>query len=203
MTVPYEVVSSRRVHQGPVVSLDVDEVRMPDGQVRVRDVVRHPGAVGVVALDGQDRVLLLRQYRHPVGRYLLELPAGLLDVENEPASLAAARELAEEAGLQARDWHVLIDAWATPGGSNEAFRIFLARDVAPAADDGFERVDEEADLQPHWVPLAEAVDRCLNGEITNSLCLLGVLGAWRARERGYDSLRPAGAAWPERPDHQG
>jgi ADP-ribose pyrophosphatase len=203
VTLPYELVSSRRVYDGHVVSIDIDEVRMPDGQVRERDVVRHPGAVGVVALDAEDRVLLLRQYRHPVGQYLLELPAGLLDVAGEPASLAAARELAEEAGLQARDWQVLIDAWATPGGSNEAFRVFLARDLSPAPDDGFERVDEEADLQPHWVPLTEAVDRCLAGEITNSLCLLGVLGLWRARERGYASLRPADAPWPARPAHQG
>jgi hypothetical protein len=108
----YPVLASTRQFEGRVISLRTDEVRMSDGTVVTREIVEHPGAVGVVALDDREQVVLVNQYRHPVGRYLDELPAGLLDVAGEPAVVAAQRELKEETGLAAAEWHVLIDLFA-------------------------------------------------------------------------------------------
>ncbi|MDX6216314.1 MAG: 8-oxo-dGDP phosphatase, partial [Frankiales bacterium] len=124
----YEVVSSDTVYQGRVIDLRRDIVAMPGGTTSQRDVVLHPGAVGIVALRA-DEVLLVNQYRHPVGRRLDELPAGLLDVPGEPGLEAAKRELVEEAGLAASSWHVLVDVLTSPGMTDESIRIFLARDV--------------------------------------------------------------------------
>lgn len=199
----YEVVGSEPAYDGKVFSVRVDSVRMPDGSVKPRDVVRHPGAVGVVALDDDGRILLIRQYRHPVGSSLLELPAGILGVDTEPGRLAAARELAEEAGLRADRWDVLVDAWTSPGMSDEAVRVYLARGITDAPDSDFERVDEETDLQPRWVRLDEAVAMALAGTLTNSLCLLGVLATAAARGEEFRGLRAAGAPWPARPDRAG
>ena len=193
----YEVRDSRRVHDGHVISLRVDTVAMPGGGEREREVVEHPGAVGIVALDDEGRVLLLRQYRHPVGQHLWELPAGLLDEDGEPARAAAARELHEEAGLQARTWHTLVDTYTSPGMSDEATRVYLARDVSATADD-HERVDEEADMTVEWVPLADAVRRVLNGDIQNALCVIGLLAAAQAERDDYSALRPVDAPWPAR-----
>jgi len=198
----YDVLASQEVYAGRVISLRRDTVRMPEGGSAVREVVAHLGAVGVVAPDEQGRVLLLRQYRHPVGAYLLELPAGLLDIEDEPASTAAARELAEEAGLTAGRWDVLVDAHASPGMSDEAYRVFLARDlgvlaVRPALE------HEELDLSAVWLPLEEAVERVLAGGITNAMAVIGVLSAARAVGQGMAGLRGTGAPWPARPTHLG
>jgi len=198
----FQLASSREVHRGHAFRLAVETWRMPDGSERDRDVVHHTGAVGVVALDERERVLLIRQFRPAVRRHLLELPAGLLDEVGEPASVAAARELAEEADLVAGRWHVLLDAYTSPGMSDEAVRIYLARDVT-AAPSPYSRVDEEADLQPRWLPLADAVDLVTRGELTNSLAVLGVLATARARDTDWSGLRPVDAAWDARPGHRG
>lgn len=199
----YAVLGSRAVHAGHVFDVVVDRVRMPSGDVRERDVVRHPGAVGVIALDAAGQVLLIRQYRHAVGRHLLELPAGVLDVDGEPGSRAAARELAEEVGLVASRWDLLVEAYSSSGMSDEAVRVFLARDVAAAADTGYERVDEEAEISPRWVPLDEAVSMVQRGEVTNALCVMGLLAAARARDGGWTGLRPVTTRWEGRPTHTG
>jgi ADP-ribose pyrophosphatase len=175
---------------------------MPGGRSVSRDVVVHPGAVGVVAIDDQSRVLLLHQYRHPVRQRLWELPAGLLDVQGEPASTAAARELAEEAGIAASRWDTLVDTFTSPGMTNEAIRVFLARDLR-VLDEQHERVDEEAELEPHWVALDEAVARVMSGEITNAMAVAGLLAAALAERDGFATLRPAGAVWAARPAHAG
>ena len=122
----FDTVSSRTVYTGHVLTLRVDEVRMPGGDVKDREVVEQPGAVGIVALDEHDRVVFIRQYRHPVGEWLIEIPAGLLDVPEEKAYATAARELAEEVALTARRWDVLVDLHMSPGLSTEAVRIYLA-----------------------------------------------------------------------------
>src|SRR4051794_38651559 len=119
----FSVLRSEQVYDGKVISLRRDELAMPGDTTAWRDVVAHPGAVAVVALDDDNAVVVVRQYRHPVRRQLDELPAGLLDVEGEPAVETAKRELAEEAGLAADDWHVLVDVLTTPGMSDEAARI--------------------------------------------------------------------------------
>ncbi|MCU1690337.1 MAG: hydrolase [Pseudonocardiales bacterium] len=196
---PYEVVGSVERFRGRVVRLRTDEVRMSDGSVAARDIIEHPGAVAVAALDEHDRIVLVRQYRHPVGAFLDELPAGLLDVDGEPALEAAKRELAEEAGLAAAVWHTLVDVHTTPGGSDEAVRVYLARALMPAAAAGFVLEDEELQITVSRVPLAEAAQRVLSGEITNSLAVAGILAAARVAGAGEAALRPADAAWPARP----
>ena len=169
---------------------------MPGDTTSQRDVVEHPGAVGVVALDEQGRVLLVNQYRHPVRRRLDELPAGLLDKPDEPAVEAAKRELAEEAGVAAETWHVLIDALNSPGMTDEAIRVFLARDVREVDLD--RQGHEEADMPAEWVPLEEAVQRVLAGELENAMAVQGLLAADRAVRTGFAGLRPPDAPWPSR-----
>lgn len=196
----YAVVSSDVRFSGRVITVRSDVVQMPDGREVVRDVVVHPGAVGVVVLDNDGRVLMIRQYRHAVRSYLWELPAGLLDEADESAADAAARELAEEVGITARDWSVLVDVFSSSGMSNEAYRVYLARDLSAKAIDFRPGPDEESDLREEWVPLGDAVSRILAGEITNGLAAIGILATAAARPGGYAGLRPVGSPWPARPD---
>lgn len=191
----FTVLSSERVYDGRVISLRRDELAMPGDTTAGRDVVEHPGAVAIVALDEQDRVVVVRQYRHPVGRELDELPAGLLDKDGEPALETAKRELAEEAGIAAEDWHVLVDLLTTPGMSDEAVRVYLARGLSEVHRDVQEH--EEAEMTSFRVPLAELVDGVLTGRYENSLLIAGVLAATRATTT---ALRAADAPWPARSD---
>ncbi|MDI1465254.1 NUDIX hydrolase [Catellatospora sp. KI3] len=193
----YDVVDSTDRFTGRVFRVRTDSVTMPDGSVAPRDVVSHVGAVVVAALDDQDRVVLVRQYRHPVGRYLWELPAGLMDVSGEDLATAALRELAEEADLTAGKVDLLLDLHTSPGFSNELVRVFLARELAeiPAADRHV-RGDEEADMQTDRVPLDEALAMVADGRITNAAAVAGLLAAARARDTGFTGLRPADAPLP-------
>jgi ADP-ribose pyrophosphatase len=186
----YEVVSSKRVYEGKIVTVRVDEVRMPDGSTALREVVEHDDAVAVVLLDDEGRVLLIRQYRHPLRTDLWELPAGLCDVAGESPRETAVRELAEEVGLAAHTWHRLVDVHPSPGMSTEAVRVFLAREPHPAPSE-HERSGEEAGIEQRWVALDEAAARVEAGEITNGLAVSGLLAAVRARDRGFAGLRPA------------
>ena len=196
---PREVRGTERLFDGKIWDVRRDEVDLGDGQTVQREVLEHPGAVGILVLDEQDRVLLLQQYRHPVSRLLWEPPAGLLDVEGEHPLDAAKRELHEEAGLRAADWRVLLDYYNSPGGSTEAFRCYLARDLSEVpADERHEGEDEERDMPRRWVPLDEAVGLVLAGELHNPTAVSGILAAAAARRRGWDDLRPADAPWPER-----
>lgn len=178
--------------RGRVWSVARDEVRLPGGAVVIRDVVVHPGAVGVAAIDDDERILLIRQFRHPVGAYLLELPAGLRDVPDEPPVETAKRELAEEAGITASRWDVLVDFYNSPGGSTEAFRCYLARGLSRLPDGRPHTGEaEEADLPQAWVPLDDAVDAVLAGALHNPTTVTGVMAAAAARDRGWRTLRPA------------
>jgi 8-oxo-dGTP pyrophosphatase MutT (NUDIX family) len=198
----FETVSSRTVYTGHIVRMRVDEVRMPGGAVKAREVIEQLGAVGVVALDEQDRVVLIRQYRHPVGDRLVELPAGLLDVPGEKAYRTAARELAEEVALTAGRWDLLVDLRVSPGLSTEAVRVFLARDLAPVPEaERHVGTDEETDLGVHRMDLDDAVAAVFTGDIENSLAVAGLLAAAHARDRDWAPLRPADSPWPARPDH--
>lgn len=200
----YEVVESGTPYQGRIIAIRRDLVRMPDGGVSQRDVVVHPGAVGVVALDDAERIVMVRQYRHPVRGPLWELPAGILDLPGEPASAAAARELAEEAALRAAEWAVLVDVWASPGMTDEAYRVFLARGLSeiPAAE-RYVGEHEEAEMSVTRVPLDEAVTRVLDGDITNAMAVMGILAAARARDIGFTTLRRPDSPWPARPGNRG
>jgi 8-oxo-dGDP phosphatase len=196
----YEVLSSTPGFEGTVVSVRSDVVAMPDGTTGQRDVVRHPGAVGVLALRGegaQAEVLLVNQYRHPVGRRLDELPAGLLDVQHESGLEAARRELAEEAGFAAGTWNVLVDMLTSPGMTDEAIRIYLARDLTPCDRDV--QGHEEAEMTARWVLLSEAVRAVLAGEVENATCVAGVLAAAEVVRSGGEGLRAAEVPWRARP----
>ncbi|NYI60897.1 ADP-ribose pyrophosphatase [Cellulomonas soli] len=185
---PRPVVEGDLIHRGKVWDLRGEVVDLGESQV-LREFVDHPGAVAVIALDEQDRVLLLQQYRHPVRHDLWEPPAGLLDVEGEELVLAAARELAEEADLRAASWWRLVEVFTTPGGSNERIVVFLARDLSAVPDhELFERTDEEALMVPVWVPLDDAVDAVLAGRLHSPTTVTGVLAAAAARARGWSTL---------------
>ncbi|WP_432540506.1 NUDIX domain-containing protein [Kineococcus sp. SYSU DK002] len=185
------------VFTGRVWDVVREEVELPGGKTVVRDLQRHPGAVTVLALDDDENVLFIQQYRHPVRRELWELPAGLLDVDGESPLLAAQRELAEEADLVASDWAVLTDWFNSPGGSSEANRIYLARGLSAVPEaDRHVREDEEKDLVPVRVPLAQAVRAVLEGRLANPGTVIGVLALHAARATGLDALRPADAPWP-------
>jgi 8-oxo-dGDP phosphatase len=194
----WPVESSTVRAQGKITSYVEDQVRTPDGQLITREYLKHPGAVGVIALDDHDRVALVRQYRHPVRHRLIEPPAGLLDVEGEGYLATVKRELAEEVGLAAGSWAVLVDLFTTPGILGESLRIYLARDLEVVDDpDGYVREGEEAHMDTVWASLDDLVEAVLDGRLHNPTVVSGVLAAWTARERdGFSSLRAADAAWP-------
>ncbi len=178
---------------GTVARLRRDIVKMPDGELVAREVVEHPGAVAVVAIDELDRVLMIRQYRHPAGALLWEVPAGLRDVAGEPLLVTAQRELLEEAGYRASDWRILADFFSSPGITNERLRVFLARNVTLVPDEerGYVRQHEEAYLTVSWVPLTEAVRGVLAGELHNGVAIVGILSAFAAHADGFVTLRVA------------
>ncbi|UOR02314.1 NUDIX hydrolase [Leucobacter allii] len=181
---------------GRVWDVRRDRFAFGDGEL-VRDYVDHPGAVAVLAIDARDRVLLIRQYRHPIAQRNWEIPAGLMDAPGETGVDCARRELAEEADLRADRWDLLLDLVLSPGGSSEAMRIFLARDLSPVAHD-FARDEEEAELVPHWVPLDEAVEAALAGRIRNAVTVNAVLAAAASRGRGWRTLRDPELPWTAR-----
>jgi 8-oxo-dGTP pyrophosphatase MutT (NUDIX family) len=184
-------------YSGPIFSVYTDEVTMPGGDTAERDVTENKGAVGVVAVDDVGRVVLIRQYRHPVHCKLWELPAGLRDVDGEDMVVTAGRELAEETDFAAGRFDLLVDLHTSPGFSNELIRIFLARDLSPVPEaDRHERTDEEADLEIAWFDLDEAVAMVLRGEISNAAAVGGLLAAARARDDGWATLRPTDTPLP-------
>ncbi|MGW2744339.1 NUDIX domain-containing protein [Streptomyces sp. NPDC001450] len=196
----WEIRATETPFQGNKTSVRTDDVVMPDGSVVRRDYQVHPGSVAVLALDQEDRVLLIRQYRHPVRHKLWEIPAGLLDVPGENPLHAAQRELYEEAHVKAENWRVLSDVYTTPGGCDEAVRIFLARDLSEAEGERFETEHEETDMEYARVPVDELVRLVLAGDVHNNCLVVGVLSLVAARGGdGLDALRPADAPWPARP----
>jgi 8-oxo-dGDP phosphatase len=200
------VTKTELVFRGAVWDVRRDTVDLGEaGQVR-REYVDHPGAVSIVALRqvaGRDQVLLIQQYRHPVGAFEWELPAGLLDVAGEPPWVGAARELAEEADVTAGRWHVLMDYYGSPGGLSEALRVFLARDLTEVVEDElFVREAEEQGMPVCWVDLDEAHEAVLLGRLHNPSAVIGILAAHAARARGWATLRPHDAPWPEHPSYR-
>jgi 8-oxo-dGDP phosphatase len=189
----YRVLEREPVYEGHVISLERDTVAMPGGGQSVREIVRHPGAVAVVAVDDDDRVVLVRQYRHPFGEYLWELPAGLRDADGEPPVQTARRELAEEALLSAERWSLLTTSYSTPGFCDEQVLIYLAEGLsAVERPDGFVVEHEELDMTVERVPLDDAVQRVFDGDIRNASAVIGLLAA--ARTRSHDPrLRPLDA----------
>ena len=191
----FETTSSETLHTGQIFALRKDHVRMPGGKTVTREVVEHYGAVAIVAMDDDVNIPMVYQYRHPFGRRLWELPAGLLDVNGEAPHLTAARELREEAGLQAQTWQVLVDLDSSPGFSDESVRVYLATGLTQI--DRPEAHDEEADMTLQWYPLAEAVSRVFSGEIVNALAVAGILAAYAVRD-GLAQPRPVDTPWVDK-----
>jgi 8-oxo-dGDP phosphatase len=192
----FETIASETVYTGKIFALRADEVLMPGGNIARREVVEHYGAVGIVALDDDDNIVLVYQYRHPLGRRLWELPAGLLDIGGEPPHLTAARELEEEVGLAAREWRVLVDLDSTPGFTDESVRVYLATGLTEIGRP--EAHDEEADMRVRRYPFADAVRMVFSGEIVNSLAVAGILAAYAVRHGAADT-RQVDAQWVDKP----
>lgn len=169
------ILQSDLVFKGRVWDVRSDTVAYGDRRI-VRQYVDHPGAAAVVAVDEQDRVLLIQQYRHPIRLRDWEIPAGLLDMAGETPLETARRELAEEADLIASSWEPLVSIFTTPGGNDEVVHLFLARGLAPAGD-VHEREDEEADIRLEWVPMADVIAGVFAGRLRNGIMTVGVLAA--------------------------
>ncbi len=191
----FETVTSETIYVGKIFALRADEVRMPGGSTAKREVVENFGAVAVLAIDEENNIVLVYQYRQPLGRRLWELPAGLLDLGDEPPHVTAARELHEEVGLSAEDWRVLVDLDTAPGFSDESVRVFRATVLSDI--DRPDSHDEEADLVVKWFPLVEAVRMVFSGEIVNSIAVAGILAAHAMPDT--DAMRSVDAPWTDRP----
>lgn len=193
----HEVLASEQHFAGRLFTVVTDEVTMPGGGTARRDYLRHVGAVAVVAIDPDDRVVLIRQYRHAVRRRMWELPAGLIDVSGEHPDAAAARELTEEADLVAGRLDLLVDVHTSPGFSNEVVRVFLARELTPVPDERrHDRREEEAEIQVSWHDLDAAIAMIFAGTISNGPAVAGLFAAARARDEGWATLRPADTPLP-------
>ena len=201
---PRRLLSKEKVYEGRIWDVVSDTFQLSDsGDALTRDYIEHPGAVAILPMNDEGQVLLLKQYRHPVGMDLWEVPAGLLDVDGEGFLAAAARELTEEADLAAGTWNVLADVFNSPGSSSEAIRIYLARDLTEVPHhERHERTEEEAEIEFHWIGLDDAVASVLAGRLHNPSAVVGILAAAAARSDGYAGLRPADAPWPAHPSQR-
>jgi ADP-ribose pyrophosphatase len=172
----WTVASTTARYSSPFLSVRTDVIVDPTDEHHQRVVVQPRGAVAVLALDEESRVLLVEQYRHPAGARLLELPAGTLDVEGESALSAARRELIEEGDVSAATWEEVLGVWATPGYSTERWQVYRATDLSPVPpDERAERHAEEADMEQWWMPIDDAVRAILEGRITNALAIVAIL----------------------------
>jgi 8-oxo-dGTP pyrophosphatase MutT (NUDIX family) len=171
----FPVVDSRVHYEGVMSTVRVDEVRMPGGDVATREVAHRPDAVAVVPLTPAGDVVLVRQFRHAVRRYELEIPAGLLDVEGESEDEAAQRELAEEIGMTAGRLERLTRFWNSAGWTDESTTVFVGHDLRPSTPDDFVAEAEEADMTVLRVPFAEAIAKVRAGEITDAKTMIGLL----------------------------
>ena len=194
----FAVTGQETLYEGPIFALRRDDVRMPGGRIAGREKVEHFGAVSVAALDEQDRLVMIYQYRPALGRRLWEMPAGLLDGGSDEAPVdAARRELVEEVGIEADEWSTLVDVSGCPGFADESVRVFLARGLRevdrPAGGD-----DEEADLVVRRIPLDDLLQGAMAGDLVNGPCIAGVFAAAAVRD-GRFAARPVDAPWRDRP----
>ena len=177
-----QLVSSERPWQGRLIAVRVDQVRLAGGRSASREVVEHPGAVAILAWDGE-RVAMVRQWRHAAGGALLEIPAGTLDPGEEPLA-TARRELAEECALSAADWVAGPSFFTAPGFCTERLSLFLATGLAEASV----RAPEDEDLELSWLTLPDALEAVESGEIADAKSIAGLL--WLARRLGAAQARP-------------
>lgn len=195
------VLESERLVRGHVWDVRRDRFEF-GGSVLERDYMDHPGAVAVVAINDQGEVLLIQQYRHPIAHRDWEIPAGLMDVPGESGLRSAQRELAEEVDLRADRWDLLLDLFLSPGGTSEAMRVFLARDLHTARHN-YARNAEEAELVPRWVPLDDVIAAALDGRVRNAVTVSAALAARIARDSGWQTLRDPDLPWTARDASRG
>lgn len=183
---------------GLVISVREDTLMLPgQSSPLTRSYTTHPGAVGILAVRGDlsdPQILVIQQYRQPVQQRMWEIPAGLLDISGEEPLQAAKRELREETDYEAGQWDLLVDYYNTPGSSNEAGRVYLARDITLAAEP-FERFDEEAQMEKMWVPLSEVTEAIMDGSVHNPTLIMGTLAFNCAKQHNLENLRPADTPW--------
>ena len=198
---PHPAVSSQIAFHGAIWDVQRERFHLGEqDEALTREFIDHPGAVAILALDEQDRVLLINQYRHPVGLRMWEIPAGLLDEAGEAPHAAAQRELGEEADLRAERWHTLVDFHNSPGSSTEGNRVFLARGLQPVPEgQRHERSGEESEIVAGFVPLDAAVDAVLAGRLHSPTAVFGIMAAHIARARDWEPLRPVDAPWQSAP----
>lgn len=175
--------------RGRIISVTTDEVVLPNGYRAELEVVHHPGGAAVVAIDSQERVCLLRQYRYVAEGWIWELPAGKLE-PNEPPLLTAQRELVEEAGVSAEHWHTLESYLSSPGIFTEVLHLFVATGLK-AATPAHEKAEV---IEVHWLPFAQACEWAVNGKIRDGKTALGLVRAqyYRDQQRKL-ALSPTGA----------
>ena len=161
--------SSKLVYQGQLLQLAIDKVILPNGKAVELEILRHPGGAAIVALDAQNRVCMLRQFRHAAGGWLWELPAGKLEI-NEGPQTTAARELEEEAGLQAGRWDTLGEIIASPGFCDEIIHLYLARNLTAVAA----QPEDDELFELHWIPFEQALQQVHDGTLTDAKTMLGL-----------------------------
>ena len=166
-------VSTRLIHDGRVVKLSVEQVTLPNGNTVTLEVIKHPGAAAVVPLDGDGNVILVRQYRHATGAWLLEVPAGKLDHPGESPEECARREVEEETGYRAGTLSPLGWIWTTPGFTDEKIWLFLARDVSAGKQD----LQPDEALSVEKVPIEQALEMARAGEINDAKSVCALLRA--------------------------
>jgi 8-oxo-dGTP pyrophosphatase MutT (NUDIX family) len=165
-------IDSERIFKGRVIEVNIERVLLPNGSVADLEIIHHPGGAAIVALDAEQRVCLLRQFRHAANGWLWELPAGKID-DCEPPLATATRELEEEAGVTAQHWESLGDVVSSPGVFTEVVHLFLARDLTRGAA----RPEEHEVFETHWKPLQEAVELALSGVLRDGKSIVGILRA--------------------------
>lgn len=170
-------IERKMIYDGRVIKVSVDTVMLPNGMRVPLELVRHPGGAAVVAIDEQNQVCLLRQYRHAAGGYIYELPAGKLEPD-EPPEVTARRELVEEGAVSATHWASLGAFYSSPGVFTEVIHLYLATGLTPAASNA----EDDEVFQVEWWPLALAAERARNGELTDAKTIVGILRAEARRK---------------------
>lgn len=197
--IDYAVVRREEIFNGYVMDLRRDDFDF-NGEVLRREYIVHPGAVAIIAMDHEGKLLLVQQYRHPQGKVMWEPPAGLLDTPDEDPLECAKRELLEETGYEASKWEVLLDFANTPGGSSEQIRIYFAQGLKEHVGGRPQGSDEESSMTVHWVPLSEVLASIGAGLVTNAALVVGTLALVTALAEPDTMLRPANSPWPARAD---